>query len=98
MQNGTDNEDRYFGLEGLAQYSGLSIRTLRRYMKDPLNPLPNHHVHSGGKDRGRVLISKRAFDRWVETFPALHETQRPTSSPKTVEDYTAHWKRRLALK
>jgi hypothetical protein len=68
---GTDQEpdDRYFDLEGLARYSGLGLRTLRRLMDDPVNPLPTHHVHGAGSDRGRVLISKRAFDTWVTSFP-----------------------------
>jgi hypothetical protein len=62
------NGDRYFDIEGLAEYSGLSVRTLRRYMDDPVNPLPNHHVVTSTKGRGRVLIAKREFDAWVHAF------------------------------
>jgi hypothetical protein len=64
-------EDRYFDLEGLAAYSGLSEKTLRRYMTDPEHPLPNHYVKAGEKDRGKIFISKREFDAWVASFPPL---------------------------
>jgi len=65
------DEDRYFDIEGLADYSGLSVRTVRRYMVDPVHPLPHHHVCPTGKGRGRVLIRKREFDAWVASFPPL---------------------------
>jgi hypothetical protein len=85
-----DAGDRYFDIEGLSRYSGLSVRTLRRYMNDPDRPLPHHHVRGGGKERGRVLIRKSAFDAWVELFPRLKQKDPPAAAT------TAAWVRRLA--
>lgn len=65
-----DDEDRYFDLEQLVMYTGLSLKTLRRYMADPINPLPSHHVHSSTDERGRVLIAKREVDAWIAQFPS----------------------------
>jgi hypothetical protein len=73
-------EDRYFDIEALADYSGLSPNTLRRYMADPVNPLPNHHVHGTGRDRGRTLIAKREFDAWVARFPPARGKARPAKA------------------
>ncbi|HMF98855.1 MAG TPA: hypothetical protein VKE96_31360 [Vicinamibacterales bacterium] len=88
------DDDRYFDLAGLARYSGLSIRTLRRHMKDATNPLPNHHVHGSGKGRGRVLISKREFDQWVASFAPVDQPRKPAPA-HAVEDHAARWLRRL---
>lgn len=65
---GRDNEDRYFDLDGLARYSGLSVSSLRRFLRDPDNPLPHHQVRGAGKTRGRIIVSKREFDAWVRAF------------------------------
>jgi hypothetical protein len=61
-------DDRYFDLQGLARYSGLSVRTLRRHMADATNPLPHFYVRASGKERGRTLFAKSAFDAWMEQF------------------------------
>jgi hypothetical protein len=65
------SEERYFDLDGLAEYCGLSVKTLRRFMNDPVNPLPNHYVHGGERERGRIFVSKREFDAWIATFPPV---------------------------
>ena len=83
------DENCYFDLKRLSEYSGLSIRTLQRYMADPDHPLPNHHVRAGGKERGRILVSKQAFDEWVETFP-------PARFGAAVDPEDASWVRGLA--
>ena len=69
-----DDDDRYFNIRGLIEYTGLSRQTLYRYMNDPENPLPHHHIHPTGKGRGSVLIRKREFDAWVARFPGLKST------------------------
>ena len=80
------DEDRYFDLTALSRYSGLSLRTIRRYMVDADHPLPHHHIRHRGKERGRILISKRAFDAWVSSFGSA-EANNPDD---------AHWVRSLA--
>jgi hypothetical protein len=83
------DEDCYFDLKRLSEYSGLSVRSLWRYMADPDHPLPNHHVRVGGKERGRILVSKRKFDAWVATFP-------PARVSEAGDPADASWVRGLA--
>jgi len=52
----------YLDLRRLAAYSGLSIRTLRSRLVDPIHPLP--HFRVGGK----ILVSRAHFDTWVRQF------------------------------
>jgi len=58
-------EDRYFSMEELSRYSGLSLSTIKRGIRSRTNTLPHHTVHIGDNDRGRLLIYKREFDAWV---------------------------------
>jgi hypothetical protein len=75
IQRAARDDDRYFDLTSLSAYCGLSTKTLRRYMDDPEHPLPTHHVRSSENDRGRILIAKSAFDRWVQQFPPRRATK-----------------------
>lgn len=82
-------DDRWFDLPALAKYSGLSTRTLRRYLTDAVRPLPHSYVRGGGKDRGRTLVFKRDFDEWVRRFgPA------PTERTDALDDRVARALRR----
>lgn len=56
--------DPYFTLAALSQYSGLANRTLRKWMADPMRPLPVYRV--GGK----LLVRVSEFDAWVSGFRA----------------------------
>ena len=56
----------YLSLRSLSTYSGLSVRTLRNYLRHPVSPLPFYRVG------GRILIRALEFDRWVEQFRADH--------------------------
>ncbi len=58
--------DGYLSLRSLSMYSGLSIRTLRNYLRHPACPLPFYRVG------GRILIRISEFDRWVEQFRTRH--------------------------
>jgi excisionase family DNA binding protein len=55
-------EDAYLSLIALAEYSGLSVRTLRGYLAHPMHPLP--HYRPGGK----VLVKRSEFDAWMAAF------------------------------
>src|SRR5262245_36559700 len=55
-------EDAYLPLIHLADYSGLSVRTLRGYLTHPAHPLPCYRV--GGK----VLVRRSEFDAWAQQF------------------------------
>ena len=71
------DEDRYVGLTALADQSGLSVRTLQRYLTDKSRPLPHRRV---GR---RVLVSLRDFNVWVRSFPGT-EAPAATSDPKVA--------------
>ncbi len=51
--------DPWLPLRALAGYSGLSVRTLRDYINDPIRALPSYRV--GGK----VLVRRSEFDAWM---------------------------------
>lgn len=53
----------WMDLKALTAYAAVSNRTLRAWIHRGTNPLPA--VHVGGK----VLVSRTAFDRWLEAQP-----------------------------
>ncbi len=55
--------DPYLSLKALSAYAGLSIRTLRMALTDPVHPLP--HYRPGG---GKVLVRRSEFDKWMIRF------------------------------
>ena len=54
--------DGYVPLKALAVYAGLSVRTLRDYLTDPIAPLPHYRI--GGK----ILVRRSEFDAWAQRF------------------------------
>lgn len=52
----------WLDLARTANYTSLSVRTLRRYLSDAAHPLP--HCLVGGK----VLCEQREIDEWVRSF------------------------------
>jgi hypothetical protein len=55
-----EEADRYMRLAELAQYSSLSVQTLKKLIAAPVHPLPAH------RPLPRVLlVQKSEFDRWV---------------------------------
>jgi excisionase family DNA binding protein len=52
----------YLSIRMLARYSGLSVRTLRKHLSDPIHPIPHYRV--GGK----ILVNRREFDAWIVAF------------------------------
>ena len=80
-------EDRYLRLPELARYAGVSIRTLQRFIADPVHPLPVHHL------TGRsVHVLRSEFDRWVR------ERKDHPGVPVHVEDLDDQDRAALALR
>jgi len=52
----------YLKVSELAQYTGISDRTLWDLLKDPVNPIPHYRIGSAGKI---VRIKKSEFDEWM---------------------------------
>jgi Helix-turn-helix domain len=57
----------WLDLKRSAEYTSLSVRTLRRYIGDPHHPLPVRIV--GGK----WLAHPADLDTWIKSFPAGKE-------------------------
>lgn len=57
-ETGITLRDQYFDLRGLSVYSALGVSTLRDYIR--AGKLPAFKV------KGKVLIRKSEFDRWME--------------------------------
>lgn len=60
--------DPYLSIRALAQYSGFSVRKLRAWLRDPVNPLPHYRL-----DRA-IRVRRSDFDAWIAVF-----RQRPPS-------------------
>ena len=52
----------YFKVSELAEYTGISDRTLWDLLKDPVNPIPHYRVGAAGRI---VRIKKSEFDEWM---------------------------------
>jgi len=52
----------YFKVSELAEYSGISDRTLWDLLKDPVNPIPHYRIGAAGRI---VRIKKSEFDQWM---------------------------------
>jgi excisionase family DNA binding protein len=61
--------DPFLSLKALADYSGLSVRKLRAYLKDSLRPLPYYRV--GGK----ILVRRSEFDTWIATYRQVGDSE-----------------------
>lgn len=55
-------DDGYLSLQTLTRYAGLSVRTLRGYLHDPVTPLPHYRV------RGKILVKRSDYDAWLLRF------------------------------
>ena len=53
----------YFKVSELAEYSGISDRTLWGLLKDPVNPIPHYRIGAAGRI---VRIKKSEFDQWMQ--------------------------------
>jgi excisionase family DNA binding protein len=49
----------YLGVRELAGVSGLSVKTLRRAIADPLAPLPHYRVGA------KILVRRSDFEGWM---------------------------------
>lgn len=68
MNSDPHTDPGYLSLRALAVYSGLSIKSLRSYLADPVNPLPHYRMRPDGT--GKILVSRLAFDAWMVRFQA----------------------------
>ena len=55
-------DDYFVGLRALAKSSGLSVKTLRTHLSDPVHPLP--HYRPGGK----IIVRWSEFCGWLERY------------------------------
>lgn len=62
--------DPYLTLKAAHQYMGISVRSLRAALTDPVHPLPCYRP--GGKG-GKVLVRRSELDAWMERFRSVGE-------------------------
>lgn len=55
-------QKEYFKVSELAEYAGISERTLWDLLKDPVNPIPHFRVGAAGRI---VRVKKSDFDQWM---------------------------------
>jgi excisionase family DNA binding protein len=80
-ETGISLKDQYFDLKGLSVYSALGVSTLRDYIR--AGKLPAYKV------RGKVLIRKSEFDRWMEA----HRVSREMDISRIASEAVASLKR-----
>jgi hypothetical protein len=74
--------DPFLDLRALTHYSNLSVRTLTRHLHDLEHPLPHYKV------RGKILVRRSEFDRWMEGF-----RRRPQQDlPRLVDEVLAKFR------
>jgi hypothetical protein len=81
-------------IKALASYSGISARTLRTLLKDPVNPIPCRRI--GGK----ILVRRGEYDSWADQFRgagagdetalAVEEMLKGLTGPRPLADTRAH--------
>ncbi|MCD4674752.1 MAG: helix-turn-helix domain-containing protein [Desulfobacula sp.] len=52
----------YLTVSETAEYTGLSEGTIRKFLKDPIIPLPHYKVGTTGRF---IRIKKKEIDRWL---------------------------------
>ena len=62
METKTSSSRSYLPLRALAEYSGLSVRTLRNHLVHASTPIPHYRIG------GRVLVRRDEFDEWAARF------------------------------
>lgn len=80
--------DAYLPLRELAQYSGLSVRTLRGRLQDPVGPLP--HFRIGAK----IPVKRSDFDAWALRFRQV----KPATLDQMVEDVIKELRQSMGVK
>ncbi len=56
----------WMDLKSVQRYACVSERTVRDWIHRPQNPLPAVQV-----EKGKLLIKRSHFDRWLETHPYI---------------------------
>ena len=60
-------KEKYSSLRQLSNNTGISVRTLRAHLKDPIHPLPHFRV------KGLILIKDEEFEVWLDHFRVKKE-------------------------
>jgi excisionase family DNA binding protein len=85
--------DKYLSIRELAEYSGLSVRTLQRHLASSEHSLPRYRI---GR---RVLVKRSEFDAWmIEWRQAYSEAEQMVR--RALGDIDTGWvnQRRLRKK
>ena len=77
------DDDRYLKLHELAYYTSLSVRTLQRFIKEKVHPLP---VHRFGERT--ILVKRSEFDQWLK-----EREEGSGSRTVTVDEHTSRAQR-----
>lgn len=58
-------EKSYFSVAETSEYTGISERTIRDFLKDTINPIPHFRI---GQAERIIRVRKRDIDDWLENF------------------------------
>lgn len=69
IKTGTNEETKEFlDLEQVAEYLGIHINTVYKYIKDEDNPLPTFQI-----GRRIIRVKKEDLDRWLESYKGKND-------------------------
>jgi lambda repressor-like predicted transcriptional regulator len=72
--------DPYLSLKALSRYGGLSVRTLRGYLTDPVHPLPHYRINR------KLLVRRSEFDHWISRYRQCGRPDLDALVNEVVED------------
>lgn len=55
----------YLSVQETATYIGISERTIRNWLSDPISPLPHYRVGITGRI---IRINRHEIDNWLQNF------------------------------
>ena len=66
-QHKLEQQPEWMDLKAVQRYACVSERTVRDWIHRPEHPLPAVQV-----EKGKLLVKRSQFDRWLESHPYRH--------------------------
>lgn len=76
-------DDRYLSLKAVALYTSHSLKSVRRWLVDPRDPLPHYRTTQ------KLLVRRSAVDAWLERRRAGDEGRAGADLGALVDDVMA---------
>ena len=75
-------EREYLSISETYEYTGVAVRTIRKWLKDPLTPLPHFRM----SDR-LIKIRRKHIDEWFEQYKV--DVNKMSDLDNLIDDFLA---------